>query len=104
MNDSIDKEAEDDSQTVVGVFAVAEEDWGKFVEMMEDSADNFSTWVAWKVSADSTVAKLSASGVDARLVVADLDEFREWCGKNGLALDGQSRSKFASSVLAKRRT
>ena len=67
--------------------------------MMQDSADNFSTWENWKISLDQAKIDLFNHGMDAVEVATDLDEFRQWCETNGLPRNGSSRSRFAAMVL-----
>ena len=81
------------------LFSVRKEDWEEFLNMMEDSADNFSTWEDWKVSLDQTMVELFSQKIDAVEVVADLEDFKNWCRRNDLPRNGASRSRYAAEML-----
>ncbi len=72
--------------------------------MMNDSADNFSTWEQWKLKVDQTTQDMRKKGVEVIEVEVDLNDFSVWCDEKGRAHDGASRSQYASELLRKQNT
>ena len=88
----------------VGIFSVARDQWERFLAMMDDSADNFSTWERWKLRADQVKVDMAKKGVAVIEVEVDLDDFSAWCDKKSRARDGASRSQYVSELLRKQNT
>jgi len=81
------------SITKAGLFSVEKDDWEQFIEMMDDSAESFSTWENWKISLDQTKIDLFNQRIDAVEVFVDLEDFEDWCSQKGLPRNEASRSR-----------
>ena len=95
---------EDTPIVKAGIFTVRREDWDHFLEMMEDSAENFSTWETWKSSLDQKKIELFNERIDAVEIEVDLDAFENWCEQKGLPRNGASRSRYAAEILQREGT
>ncbi len=91
----------DERSVSAGIFSVSREQWKRFLAMMDDSTDNFSTWERWKLQVDEVKMDMAMKGVEVIEVEVDLDDFSSWCDEKGRARDGASRSQYASELLRK---
>ena len=87
-----------------GIFSVSKEQWHRFIAMMIDSADNFSTWDEWKNQVDQIKKDMKKKGVKVIEVEVDLDNFSAWCDEKGREHDGASTAQYASELLRKQNT
>lgn len=91
----------DQEPVIVGIFNITKDQWKQFLEMMDDSKENFSTWERWKIQADQVIMELAGKGVEVMKVEVNLDHFSAWCEKRGRARDGAARSQYAAEILQK---
>jgi hypothetical protein len=92
----------DKKRVSIGIFSVSRDQWKHFLAMMNDSADNFSSWERWKLQADQVKMDMAKKGVEVIEVEVDLDDFSSWCDEKSIARDGASRSRYVSEILRKK--
>lgn len=87
-----------DKTICISIFGVKEEEWDRFLEIMDDSSANYDTWKAWKKGADKIVERSKKTNTDHKIVYADLDDFQIWCLANNKRKVSESRSEYVLSL------
>jgi hypothetical protein len=75
------------------------EDWAKWCELCPGKMDE--SFEAWLIHADRTLLQMVRQGITVHRSEIRPDEFEEWCKRENRALNGQSRSEYASAKFAK---
>jgi hypothetical protein len=83
----------------IGIFTVTRDHWKRFLAMMNDSSDNFSSWERWRLHVDQVKMDMAKKGVEIIEVEVDLDDFSSWCDEKSITRDGASRSRYVSELL-----
>ena len=81
-------------KALVGIFAIKESQWEDFLEVMDDSETNFSSWKEWNNGTDEMEKEIKKTGNDVVRLPLDLNEFQLWCKTNKRAKDGPSRAEY----------
>jgi hypothetical protein len=84
----------------VGVVWYREADWPRLRVLLADADKLPDTYAEWLASAEGLLVQLRRDGIAAERVPLDPDVFSAWCAAQGLALDAQARSRYASEVVA----
>ena len=84
----------------VGVVWYREADWPRLRALLADADKLPDTYAEWLASAEGLLVQLRQDGIAAEKVPLDPDVFSAWCAAQGLALDAQARSRYASEVVA----
>lgn len=75
-----------------------EEDWNRFLQIIDDREKVHDTWEEWLKSAEELRRTLKAEGFDPVYVVIDLDELMIWCRKQGRKNDGAARAVYTQQL------
>jgi len=85
---------------VVGMAWYRPETFDKLRAMFEDGYKLHRTYDEWLLAAESGRKGLEDRGIRVVTVDIDPDKFPEWCKSQGLKLDADARTRFASLVAA----
>ena len=75
-------------------------DWPHLRALLADADELPDTYAEWLASAEGLLTQLRRDGIAAERVPLDPDVFSAWCVTQGLALDAQARSRYASEIVA----
>jgi hypothetical protein len=81
----------------VGIPWYRQEDWPALIAMFEDGAV-FDSFDQWEERAKEVERKFQRAGHIVERVVIDPDAFPEWCRRNGVGADRESRADFAAEI------
>lgn len=82
----------------ISIFGIREEDWDRFLEVMDDSDTNYGTWKKWKKGVEKIIERSKKTNTDHKIVYANLDDFQIWCLENDKRPVSESRSEYVLSL------
>lgn len=83
-------------QINVGVGWYREEQWRLLREVSEDGEKLENTYFEWVVNANETIKNIETLGHSVKKNDIDVHELVEWCKKENLPINGESRSQYIS--------
>jgi hypothetical protein len=86
----------------VGVAWYYKEQWDKIRSHSKDRDRVAKRYEDWESKALDYVKKLESEGVPVHRTYIDVDMLVAWCKRQGVDVDGKSRSDYASIILAQR--
>ena len=86
-------------KNIVGIAKYRTEDWERLQEISDDKDQLEDTWFEWKDSIHRFEDDLRQRGIDYEEIMIDLDELIEYCRRQGLKIDSESRSRFTADKL-----
>ncbi len=80
----------------IGIGWYREEQWNLLRENSVDVDKIENTYFEWVVNANEAIKNFENLGQSIVKIDIDVNELIEWCKKNNIPVDGESRSKFIS--------
>jgi hypothetical protein len=81
----------------IGIFWYTDaEQYAQYLEIFEDANGLPESFPQWRKKALKLLEKLKREGYATMKIYSTPQEFQTWCIANNAALNGQSRSQFAS--------
>lgn len=82
----------------IGIFWYRDaEQYAQYLKIFEDVDELHKTFSQWHKNALKLLEKVKSQGFATMKVYSTPQEFKAWCMANGAALNGRSRSEFASN-------
>lgn len=78
----------------INIAHYREQDWDRFVRMVDDPDTLHETWEEWKLAEIELKLSLESDGFLVREVMVNLDELDNFCKAQKVKNNGQSRSRF----------
>lgn len=85
--------------TPVGIAWYERDQYPRLREVSADPEVLEGTYDEWLATAERTTAQLRAEGIAATPVRVDVEELVEWCGRQGVPVDGSARAGFAAEWI-----
>lgn len=89
--------------TVRGLPWFSAEQWERLRAVSEDRAELAEDYATWLADNEAAFDGLTATGMNVRKVLVDVDELTSWCRANNLRVDADSRPAFVNHLLSTRR-
>ena len=86
----------EDQRRVVGIACYSRAQWPKLLAKAADREVLEETYDEWVEVFNSTVSKLTSSGLEWVRVPIDIDELVAWCVDNARPLNGAARAEFTA--------
>lgn len=83
-------------ETCFGIGIYRKEDYLEIFKLSEDQDRMDLTWEEWKINKDKAVQNFLKVGIKPVDILVTPKELVEYCRKNGLPLNGESRANFIS--------
>ena len=74
-----------------------EEDWKRFIDVIDDRETMFDTWDEWYKAFLHAKHGLMKEGFEVIRIVVDIDELIDYCISQGVRNDGKARSQFVAN-------
>jgi hypothetical protein len=84
---------------VVGVAWYSPAEWERLRAAVPDPDNLEETYEEWEAMASAALAQFEESGVNAKRVPVEAEEFLTWCSSKKLEPDSSARSQFAVEKL-----
>ena len=88
-------------KALIGIFSIKESQWTDFLEVMDDSETNYSTWKEWKKGTEKLEKEIKKNGDEVVRLPLDLNDFQLWCRTNDRAKDGPTRAEYLAHKVKK---
>jgi hypothetical protein len=82
---------------VIKLAYYREEDWKRFIDVIDDRETMFDTWDEWYKSFLNAKHGLMKEGFEVIRIVVDIDELIDYCRSQGVRNDGKARSQFVAN-------
>ena len=94
-----------EDRRVVGpaMFCYKKDQWDLFKQSAQDSDVFEETWEEWYASLQKLIRRLREEGMNPVLLEVDYYTFMNYCGREGLPNNGETRSEYAASMLQRTR-
>ena len=86
---------------IIGIAIYRPEDWERLLEISYDRDQLEDTWFEWNDSVHKFENDLQQRGIKYEKILIDLNELIEYCKRQGLRIDGRSRSRFTAVKLSR---
>ena len=86
---------------VVGIGFYRREQWPQLLESAVDADILEKTYDDWLDVVDLSVDKITAQGIEPRLVEVDIEDLLSFCSRENLPNNARTRSKFVARLLKK---
>lgn len=83
---------------IVNLAYYREEDWKKFLSIIDDREKMHDTWQEWIKDFRKAKRNLENQGFVVIEVTVDLDKLIAFCEQKGLKNNGSSRSQFVTNL------
>lgn len=83
--------------TPVRLAYYKEEDWTRFLDMIDDSASMHKKWKDWQGAYQKTKKDLADHGFFVVDTVVDIDALAAYCSARGIKNDGKARSRYVAN-------
>lgn len=83
-------------KVVMGVGWYRPEQWKLLRQISADVNELEKTHAEWLAIAEKAVKDLKRQGLSIIKVDVDVEELRNWCGRQGLPIDASARAQFIS--------
>ncbi|MBZ5535637.1 MAG: hypothetical protein LAO31_06745 [Acidobacteriia bacterium] len=97
----MDHEDEEDSEEKkdVGVTWYRPEQWERLRELAVDPEIIENTYEEWALMAEEKMGELLRAGIEVWKTPVAVEEFRAWCERQRLPLNGYARARFVAQKL-----
>jgi hypothetical protein len=90
------KRAKQDASYVVGLAWYRPEDWRTLKAMVPDGEEFHDTYAEWLAQGEMVERRLRKEGHTVKRIDIDPIVLRAWCLLNGLPMDADARTQYAS--------
>ena len=87
------------SATKVGLVHYRKEQWGRWLEVVDDRETWQDTYEEWQREAEAAANRLRLAELEVVWVDLDPDLFSQWCKVRGYKNDAEARSRFAAEQI-----
>ncbi|MEW6356388.1 MAG: hypothetical protein AB1696_08690 [Planctomycetota bacterium] len=84
---------------VVGIAWYKPTQWKLLHESSEDTDELDGTYLQWSDAASDMMRQLRLAGVRVQRVDIDVEDLIKWCKEKGVAVNGESRSRYLGEKL-----
>ena len=81
---------------ITGMGEYLPEDYDEILRISIDKENFYDTWEDWKKNKERAKKQMEAGGLKVIDIIVRPEELVKYCRKNGLEINGQSRSQFIS--------
>ena len=89
----------DEVKLALGVCWYTPEEFIKMKHAAIDGENFEDTYEEWRLFAEKTMTDLKKEDVKPQKVYVKTDDFRFWCEKNDLPIDGSARTRYVAEIL-----